>query len=40
MVAACLVVFFGIALATGKRPSAAAPAQAHLPVTAGDESRS
>ncbi|HEX9853074.1 MAG TPA: DMT family transporter [Woeseiaceae bacterium] len=40
MVAACLVVFFGIALATGKRPSAAAPVQAHLPVTSGDETKS
>ncbi len=37
MVVACLVVFLGIALATGKRPAAAEPMQAQ--VTTGEESK-
>jgi drug/metabolite transporter (DMT)-like permease len=37
MIAACGVVLFGIALATGKRPAVAAPVQAHAPVTTPQE---
>jgi drug/metabolite transporter (DMT)-like permease len=40
MVAACLVVFLGIALATSKRAAAAALVQAHPPVITGDETKS